>query len=342
MIFFIVFFTTVLINHCCSNCCCKCCKYSAIEENNNEKNQKGYFIPSRYFNKSTLDERYEIKDPNERTITSSELFVDSEIPYKTLLNIEWANNNCAVLSVVRLLISEKNFLDRLLNKKLVDPSKFKFMNANSTKERLALSNIPEILDKTSNLCKSILNGEKAAYGDFLDWLGNQHQSDPNYYLSEFVCIYLRNDFDCVIDDIKKRMKSKKLSYMWPSSCYKGDECITGKYIIFECELKDVKVILDDDIEIVQSSGETKYYELIGSIWSCGNVLNPTTSSADHVCIVPVFDKNKNKLGYVKYQFDTVSDVKPLTYWNNVDNFGKWENPRPYLAIYRLEDEALND
>lgn len=365
MIFFIIFSTTALINHCCSNCCCECCKYSAIEENNDEKNQKEYFIPSRYFNKSTLDERSEIKDPigsrklkidnnkfidftnpDERPITSSELFVDSGIHYKTPLNIEWANNNCAVLSVVRLLISEKNFIDRLLNKKLVDPSKLKNKRRAGLVERIFNSRpISEILDKTSNLFKSILNGEKGSYGDFLDWIEDDTE-DPKELFPNFQNIYFYDYFDNYIDKIETRIKADNLKKNSINDIYclkrTAKECYTGKYVYLEFFFKHCKIILDEDIGIVQSSGETKYYELIGSTWLCGNVTDPTTSNADHVCIVPVFDKIKNKLGYVKYQFNNVSDVKPLTYWNNVDKFDGWKDPRPVLAIYRQKDEALND
>ena len=62
------------------------------------------------------------------------------------------------------------------------------------------------------------------------------------------------------------------------------------------------------------------------------------SRTDTVLIVPVYDKNKNKKGWVKYQFNEVSEVHDLQYWKNVNNFNGWKNPFFFKYIYKCTNQ----
>ena len=90
----------------------------------------------------------------------------------------------------------------------------------------------------------------------------------------------------------------------------------------------------EKISITQKDGTIKEYELIGLIGLCGEIVSTSVSRTDVVLIVPVYDKNKNKKGWVKYQFNKVSEVHDLQYWKNVNNFNGWENPVFFRYIYK--------
>ena len=90
----------------------------------------------------------------------------------------------------------------------------------------------------------------------------------------------------------------------------------------------------EKISITQKDGTIKEYELIGLIGLCGEIVSTSVSSTDAVLIVPVYDKNKNKKGWVKYQFNEVSEVHDLQYWKNVNNFNGWKNPFFLKYIYK--------
>ena len=94
----------------------------------------------------------------------------------------------------------------------------------------------------------------------------------------------------------------------------------------------------EKISITQKNGAIKEYELIGLIGLCGEIVHTSVSRTDTVLIVPVYDKNKNKKGWVKYQFDEVSKVHDLTYWKNVNNFNGWENPVFFKYIYKCTNQ----
>ena len=90
----------------------------------------------------------------------------------------------------------------------------------------------------------------------------------------------------------------------------------------------------EKISITQKNGAIKEYELIGLIGLCGEIVHTSVSRTDTVLIVPVYDKNKNKKGWVKYQFNEVSEVHDLQYWKNVNNFNGWKNPFFFKYIYK--------
>lgn len=90
----------------------------------------------------------------------------------------------------------------------------------------------------------------------------------------------------------------------------------------------------EKISITQKDGTIKEYELIGLIGLCGEIVDASVSGTDAVLIVPVYDKNKNEKGWVKYQFNKVSEVHDLQYWKNVNKFGRWGNPVFFKYIYK--------
>ena len=94
----------------------------------------------------------------------------------------------------------------------------------------------------------------------------------------------------------------------------------------------------EKISITQKNGAIKEYELIGLIGLCGEIVYTSVSRTDTVLIVPVYDKNKNEKGWVKYQFNEVSKVHDLTYWKNVNNFNGWENPVFFKYIYKCTNQ----
>ena len=94
----------------------------------------------------------------------------------------------------------------------------------------------------------------------------------------------------------------------------------------------------EKISITQKNGAIKEYELIGLIGLCGEIVITSVSRTDVVLIVPVYDKNKNEKGWVKYQFNEVSKVHDLTYWKNVNNFNGWENPVFFKYIYKCTNQ----
>ena len=94
----------------------------------------------------------------------------------------------------------------------------------------------------------------------------------------------------------------------------------------------------EKISITQKDGTIKEYKLIGLIGLCGKIVNTSVSGTDTVLIVPVYDKNKNEKGWVKYQFNEVSEVHDLQYLKNVNNFNEWENPFFFRYIYKCTNQ----
>ena len=124
-----------------------------------------------------------------------------------------------------------------------------------------------------------------------------------------------------------------------------EEFSTNKYIslyssnilpgLFEKPTVNGKEYKDfEKISITQKDGSKKDYELIGLIGLCGKIEETNKSEIDTVLLVPVYDKEGNKKGWVKYQFNKVSEVHGLQYWKDVDNFDGWKNPTFRHYIYK--------
>lgn len=109
---------------------------------------------------------------------------------------------------------------------------------------------------------------------------------------------------------------------------------TGYGYLKKPEVNGEEIKNYEKISVTQKDGTIKEYELIGLIGLCGEIVSTSVSSTDTVLIVPVYDKNKNKKGWVKYQFNEVSEVHDLQYWKNVNNFNGWKNPFFFKYIYK--------
>ena len=108
---------------------------------------------------------------------------------------------------------------------------------------------------------------------------------------------------------------------------------TNKYYLLFNSSND-KIKINEFIEKKQFNNTKKKYELIGIIGVCGNIENTTLGGTDFVSILPVYDKNKVKKGYVIYQFNKRSEIMSIDELNKLERFGNWENPRFHLLIYK--------
>ena len=77
------------------------------------------------------------------------------------------------------------------------------------------------------------------------------------------------------------------------------------------------------------------YILKGVIFVSG--VENNKSCSDFSCVVPVFDNEKNKLGYIYSAFNEISDIYPLDYFNKCDNIEGFKYPHPIYIFF----EKLN-
>ena len=147
------------------------------------------------------------------------------------------------------------------------------------------------------------------------------------------------------NNLQEEEANKIIEELTGTTNFIKEEFSTNKYIsLFTCptglgflkkptvngkEYKDF-----ERISIPQKDGSNKDYELIGLIGLCGKLEETNKSETDSVLLVPVYDKEGNKKGWVKYQFNKVSEVHDLQYWKNVDNFDGWRNPIFKHYIYK--------
>ena len=109
---------------------------------------------------------------------------------------------------------------------------------------------------------------------------------------------------------------------------------TNEYLILKNYNHDTNYKVEENIKITLLDKSTKCYEICGIIVMCGDIENHTKNRTDTVLIVPVYDKNKVKKGYVFYQFDKISKIMSVDELNKLDNFGGLGNPMFYIMIYK--------
>ena len=162
--------------------------------------------------------------------------------------------------------------------------------------------------------------------------------DETYKLKQLMKFYKKTEEEA--EEIIKKLTENNTKVI-------KDEINTSEYLClttygFGCPKKpnvNGKEIENwEKISITQKNGAIKEYELIGLIGLCGEIVHTSVSRTDTVLIVPVYDKNKNEKGWVKYQFNEVSKVHDLTYWKNVNNFNGWENPVFFKYIYKCTNQ----
>ena len=93
-----------------------------------------------------------------------------------------------------------------------------------------------------------------------------------------------------------------------------------------------------NIPIYNKNGEfikKEKYILKGVIFDSG--VENNKSCSDFSCVVPVFDNEKNKLGYIYSALNEISDIYPLDYFNKCDNIKGFKYPHPIYIFF----EKLN-
>ena len=254
-------------------------------------------------------------------------FLNSRTQYGSPLNIKWDNCNCAILSVIRFLLSDKDLLDKILNKKISDYIK------DDPK-----INSSQFLDKTSELFKKILKNKgnyNVEINEIINILGLEKTIDTFSFLLNFINIYFWENFKLTNTHSKGSIETTIDPY-----CNLRKQNDTNDYWAIQNPRqpanKDInKIKLEEFIDKKQNDNSIKKYELIGVIGVCGNFYSENAlAHRDFVSILPCFDENKVKKGYVIYQLNSKSKVMSIDELNKLENFGGWDNPRFYILIYK--------
>lgn len=101
-----LFFLNYKIYSECNNCCCKENLNDNIKNDDDLKNNKG-----------NDDYNNDDEDNNSENEKNNKYYLNSGYDIDLPLNIEWANCNCSYLGLFRFFLSDKYFLDKLINKK---------------------------------------------------------------------------------------------------------------------------------------------------------------------------------------------------------------------------------
>lgn len=297
-----------------SSCKGKCCYYYKEEQNLTTKTNKD------------INKTYEKNLPR-KIINYEKYFLYSGQKLLVPLNIKHGNNNCSYISILRFFISDGWLSYKLSNNQTTDIDQLPEKIRKKKEKQIAQENT--FTNKLSANFNKILNN-KLENNNELDKIFNNgiYHGDPYSQLCDIMVFYFLERFWYI-------SPKKDIFYPWPLG---NEKCNTNNYfILYNNDMFKIKI--DEIIERKQLNNDIKKYELIGIIGICGKISLGETSlgSTDFVTILPVFDKNDNsrkKVGYVKYQFNKISEIKDLEYWNNVDNFDGWENPRFYIMIYK--------
>lgn len=254
-------------------------------------------------------------------------FLNSGAQYGSPLNIKWANCNCAILSNIRFFLSDKDLLDKILNKKISDHIK------DDPK-----INSSQFLDKTSELFKKILKNKgnyNVEINEIINILGLEKTIDAHSFLWNFINIYFWENFKLTNTHSKGSIETTIDAY------YKLlEQNDTNDYWAIlnprQYDTKGInKIKLEEFIDKKQNDNSIKKYELIGVIGACGDYNSENAlKDRDFVSILPCFDENKLKKGYVIYQLNSKSKVMSIDELNKLENFGGWGNPRFHILIYK--------
>lgn len=92
----------------------------------------------------------------------------------------------------------------------------------------------------------------------------------------------------------------------------------------------------ENISLKQKDTSIKKYELVCGIVQVGDHKN--LFNTDDAVILPAYDKNKQKKGYVAYQFNEILGLKPLEYWIKLDDFKGFGNPMFKVLVYKCTNQ----
>ena len=324
-------------NNCCNNCCNNYLKNDKnIKDLNKNKGNKingnNEDIKYKKNNKDDKNNDGDKKDnENKKNEQNNKYYLASGYDIDLPLNIEWAKCNCSYLGLFRFFLSDNYFLDKLINKKT---SIFTEDQKKRKKDQiLMIKNNNNIINNTSELFKKILK-IKGNYNkeitEILDIISKDHGCHVSTQFFDLINFYFYETFYLTIFN-KGNSTYQYSTYQLPENLDNIND--TNKYYLIYNSSND-KIKINEFIEKKQFDNTKKKYELIGVIGICGNIENTTLGDTDFVSILPVFDKNKVKKGYVIYQFSDKSEIISIDELNKLDKFGNWKNPRFYLLIYR--------
>ena len=299
--------------------CCKCCRKSynnySVSQNNVSNND----------------------------FSNEELYLKSGIKINIPLNIEWANLNCASLATFRFILSDSYFLKKLLNKQFSTFDDIKIHNdyeINTIKRGINDIKSNNIENKISDLLNNIQIKKKnynTEIENILKILISNYDSFK-YQVS--------NILGALLDNFFFEKCYSNMSYD-DGNCKKSQVIIdidemdklefTNEYLILKNKKHVTNYKVEENIKITLLDKSTKYYEICGIIFMCGNIENHSKNRTDTVLIVPVYDKNKIKKGYIKYQFNEKPCVNSLDYWNKCNDFSGFKTPMPYIMIYKQKE-----
>ena len=275
---------------------------------------------------------------------NNEYFLSNGLDINTPLNIEWANNNCAVLALFRFLLSDEVLLDRLVNK-------ITSKQDNHKKEIQTLKS-QGVIDNVSLLFKKFktkkANYNEEIYDILRTIINNSITIDEKdiYRLSkillDFIRIYFSDLFEFKFNNNNRNEGGICLFHI-PLNKISSGKHKTNKYISLNysnmsgvCEIENPR----ETISIKQEDNSIKEYELIGAMLECGDHINADLNKitrTDFVLILPVYDKNKKKKGYTAYQFNNKPIIKTLKEWIDVKNFNGFSDPFFSSLIYRYKE-----
>ena len=313
--------------------CCKCCgksynNYSVSQNNvsNNDFSNEELYLKS--------------DNVSNNDFSNEELYLKSGIKINIPLNIEWANLNCASLATFRFILSDSYFLKKLLNKQFSTFDDIKIHNdyeINTIKRGINDIKSNNIENKISDLLNNILKIKKN-YNTEIENILKILVANFNTYKYQ-----VSNILGVLLDNFFFEKCYSNISYD-NGNCKKSKVFIaiddidklefTNKYLILENKKHVTNYKVEENIKITLLDKSTKYYEICGIIVMCGDIENHSKNRTDTVLIVPVYDKNKVKKGYVFYQFNKRSKIMSVDELNKLDNFGGLGNPMFYIMIYK--------
>lgn len=146
--------------------------------------------------------------------------------------------------------------------------------------------------------------------------------------------------DVIDNKIKTNLQKKIYLLYTPNILVIKNNSRLKRHLDKEIINKETRLQISEfiNIPIYNKNGEfikKEKYILKGVIFDSG--VENNKSCSDFSCVVPVFDNEKNKLGYIYSALNEISDIYPLDYFNKCDNIKGFKYPHPIYIFF----EKLN-
>ena len=146
--------------------------------------------------------------------------------------------------------------------------------------------------------------------------------------------------DIIDNKIKTNLQKKIYLLYTPNILVIKNNSRLKRHLDKEIINKETRLQISEfiNIPIYNKNGEfikKEKYILKGVIFDSG--VENNKSCSDFSCVVPVFDNEKNKLGYIYSALNEISDIYPLDYFNKCDNIKGFKYPHPIYIFF----EKLN-